>query len=615
MAGQSKSKIVAVLASAGAVALAALGARAAMGTFDPAQWGRQMEGRLRESGAALHARVATLAELPILAAAVSTDPQTVRDLTQDELAFRPRPGETVAIGQLSRVGTPLILLALPKGAEAPPIAGAQGPTIGIAGDGLVISEAVRVTPRERADELQGVVAASQRVDLDELSRKLAAEGVSAAVTAGGQTLSLGPPRLAGAEARRFDVPVDSPARGDVRLILFPPPEPTGMPYWLGATGLVAIAFIFGRRGQSAAHPSLVPDDLPAVWRPAPIPAVASPPAEGPAAPSVLIGATGTKVGRYQIIQHIGTGGMADVYLAQTAGEGGVIKRVAFKVLERSFARQPEAVEHFLDEARVATMLDHPNIVQIIDVGRGGEDYYIAMEFVDGADLARLIEISSARKKLIPVSIVLAILRKVCDALYAAHTARAADGSPLGVVHRDMKCGNVLVARNGVVKITDFGIAMTNHASRMTRTQIGLVKGTPGYMAPEHRLGQRIDGRADLYGVGAIAYEMLTGTVVNLELSVLAQRGRDGWPHLAPLSKFRDDVPEDLDALVFRALSYEAADRFADCAVMELALEAIARRYPPAANDRTIASWIETLLPVPARMLAPEALSHPRRLDR
>jgi serine/threonine protein kinase len=310
---------------------------------------------------------------------------------------------------------------------------------------------------------------------------------------------------------------------------------------------------------------------------------------------VLVDAEARRIGRYEILEHIGTGGMAEVYLARCSGEAGFSKKIALKVLNAALSRQPQVVEHFMDEARLSSLLNHPNIVQILDLGRADDSYYIAMEHLDGADLARLIRIAHGDDRPVRVAVVLAILRKICDGLHAAHTARDDEGAPLSLVHRDVKSGNVFVARNGVVKIGDFGIAMANHSSRVSKTEFGLVKGTPGYMSPEHRLGLAIDGRADLYGVGAIAYELLSGLPVNLDLTVLALKGKEGWPHLAPLSRFRDDVSPELEALIFKALSYNVEDRFADCAVFEACLEGVARRYPPIAGDKGIAEWIEETL--------------------
>jgi tRNA A-37 threonylcarbamoyl transferase component Bud32 len=559
--------VLAIMAVAGAAVIAGMGVRVKTRAFDATVWGRAMEGRLDQTSAALHARVATLAELPRLAAAVSTDAETVRGLTQEELAFRPRRGESIAIGQLSRHGAPaVLLLAFPDQAQAPPLF-PSGLLIRIVGNRLVMSESVKVAPLARADEFDGAVAASSEVDLDDLAKGLAGVGVSAAVTVNGQKLGVGGPDpvIAGRPIDlRLDLQGEGPATPEMHLILSAPAGGATAPYWLGAAGLTLFALLFAVRSRRAANGSArVPAPAPALET-SPETLQAPPVALSRPAPALSPAASGRKIGRYEIVQHIGAGGMADVYLARSTGEAGFSKKIALKTLQPAFARQPLVVEHFLDEARLASQLDHPNIVQIIDLGRADDEYFIAMEFVDGADLARLIEIAHRHDRLVPLAVALAILRRICDGLQAAHTARAADGAPLGLVHRDVKCGNVYVARNGVVKIGDFGIAKAHHESQVSRTEIGLVKGTPGYMAPEHRLGQPLDGRADLYGVGAIAYELLAGVPVNLDFVVLAQKGIEGWPHLPPLSRFRNDVSPELQAVVFRALAYGAADRFADC---------------------------------------------------
>jgi Protein kinase domain len=635
--GRSASRVLTALALAGAVALTVLGTRAGTPGFDTATIQRAIEGRLRETAAALHARVATLAEIPRLAAAVSTDAQTVRDLTQDELAFRPGHGEAIAIGQLPKNGAPVILLAFPDQNRAPPLL-PTGSLVRIVAGHLVMSEAVKVVPRERAEELDGVVATSMTVEVDDFSRSLAVAGIAGRIVAGDQRLDLGSGRP-GASDRLIDLPLDGADGARVHLVLSIPGGPSSRPYWLGALGFALVALFFAVRSRQSPSSIEVPPrttdpatDVPAkaptfasaslASRPSPAssrssaPHLPSPPASvvspaSPVSPTLPMPSaqtpvtSGWKIGRYEIVQGLGSGGMAEVYLARSTGEAGFSKKIALKVLQPAFARQPLVVEHFLDEARLASQLDHPNIVQIIDLGRAGDEYFIAMEHVDGADLARLIEIAHRHDRPVPLNVVLAILRKICDGLHAAHTTRAADGAALGLVHRDVKCGNVFVARNGVVKIGDFGIAKASHASRISRTEIGMVKGTPGYMAPEQRLAQPLDGRADLYGVGAIAYELLAGVPVNLDFVVLAQKGTKGWPHLAPLVQFRSDVSPELEALVFRALAYDVADRFTDCSALELALEELAKKHPPIAGDKTIAQWIEATLAAESALLNPE----------
>jgi serine/threonine-protein kinase len=295
--------------------------------------------------------------------------------------------------------------------------------------------------------------------------------------------------------------------------------------------------------------------------------------------------------------------MAEVYLARASGEAGFEKLVALKVLHKELAAQPVVVEHFLDEARLASRLIHPNIVQIDDLGKAGDEYFIAMEYIDGADLDRLLASGRARGEPAPLRVALAILRKICDGLNAAHTATAADGKPLDLVHRDVKSANVFVAKNGVVKVGDFGIAKANVESRVTKTEVGMVKGTAAYMAPEHRVGQPIDKRADLYAVGAIAYELLTGQEVNLDLAVLADKGRQGWPHLPKPSQVRPELPAVLDEIVFRCLAYDKTDRYPDCGVLEEALEQVATAANCVAGDKVVAQWVEAALAADARKAA------------
>jgi serine/threonine-protein kinase len=282
--------------------------------------------------------------------------------------------------------------------------------------------------------------------------------------------------------------------------------------------------------------------------------------------------------------------MAQVYLARKTGEAGFEKKVALKIMHSELAAMPTAVEHFLDEARLAARLSHPNIVQITDLGRSGEALFIAMEYVEGCDLDELRRRSSERGAPIPPRFGLAILRKICDGLHAAHQATGEGGALLDLVHRDVKSQNVLISRRGEVKITDFGIAKASES--IHTTQIGQVKGTPAYMAPEHRVGEPIDRRADVYGVGAVAYELLTGETIDLDLANLAHLGKQGWPHLTPPSQVRPELPAELDDVVFKALAYDREDRYPSCAALEDALEAVAEKHGLGATDKQLVQWIE-----------------------
>ena len=565
--------------------------------------GRQVSDLLDEAAAALHSRLGALAALPRLAAAVSTDAQTVRDLSQDELAFRPQqPGETIAIAQLTRGGAtgarkgereapavPVILMLVPDSGEVPPL-DVFGARLFVRRGRLVMSDALRVIPRERADQIDGVVAATRPVDLDAISARLVQRGI-----AGWLKLGLDLPLPVGLATREApgsgeEIDVASTA-GGLRLELrLPSPARSGGAAWYSAIALGLLGIALALRGifSRAAAPAIPERGYASHAAATPGRSAAAPHPEPPRGPK--------RVGRYNLMKRLGTGGMAEVYLGRLDGEAGFSKLFAVKVLQPSFARQPIVVEHFLDEARLASRLDHPNVVQVLDLGSADGEFFIAMEFVDGADLFRVIELHQRLQRRIPIPIALGILRRICDGLQAAHTMRTPDGRPLDLVHRDVKSANVFVSKDGAVKIGDFGIAKANDVVRVGRTEVGMVKGTPGYMAPEQRMSQAVDAGADLYGVGAIAYELVSGAPINLDLAVLAQKGTVGWPHLRPLSDFRDDIPPELTALVFRALAFDRQDRFADCADLEAALAELANRYSASAGiEKSIGRWMtETL---------------------
>jgi len=591
---------------------------------------RAFEGKLRERAAALSARVTTLSDLPRLSAAVATDATTVRDLTSEELAFRPRPGEIITIAQRLRDGRRVPLLTLPDGAEPEP-ATTAGTHVSVRNGTVIVSQTAEIKPTERADELIGLLTISSATDARELSGPLLASASGARVEMGSAVVSYG---------ALFPLAPDSGTRveahlpdGSVASLVFATAVAhSSRAPWITAAALAAVALAalsLAARGGSGTRRPAGEERAPgtSVGSSSPPPSVSgtlvapepsSPPSPGgprfpataplvegqpvPAAfaPTMASGAVPPgpraeqRIGRYALVRPLGQGGMAEVFLARAEGEAGFGKLVAFKVLQPAFASNPAVVDLFLDEARLVAGLDHPNIVQTHDLGRAGDRYFIAMEYVDGSDLARLIERISARGERIPVACALGILCRVCDGLHAAHTATGPDGQPLWLVHRDVKSANVFVSRTGAVKVGDFGIAKATHAVRISRTEIGQVKGTPGTMAPEQRLGQAVDRRADVYGVGAIAYELLSGAPVNLDLVVLAARGIAGWPHLPALSSLRPDVPRELEAAIFKALAYEPAQRFEDCAAFEHALRAVGAQTG-LAEDKAIGAWARSEL--------------------
>ena len=215
---------------------------------------------------------------------------------------------------------------------------------------------------------------------------------------------------------------------------------------------------------------------------------------------------GRIVGRYELLQKLGHGGMATVYLGRATGTAGFAKRVAIKVIHPHLATEAEFVEMFLDEARLAAELHHPNVVDTLDLGQDGDNYYTVLELIEGDSLAGLLGALDGEP--LPLDVILTILIDGCAGLDAAHELTDADGAGRDLVHRDVSPQNLLVNLDGWVKVTDFGIAKA--VGRATHTRPGQLRGKLQYMSPEQARGEPIDRRADLFAIGLIGYEMLTG---------------------------------------------------------------------------------------------------------
>lgn len=279
-------------------------------------------------------------------------------------------------------------------------------------------------------------------------------------------------------------------------------------------------------------------------------------------------------GRYVLTARVAAGGMATVYLAQAqVGDALNGKPLALKHLHPHLSENEDFVRMFLDEGRVAKQLDHPNVVRVYDVGTVDSDYYLVMEYVDGRDLAQLITALRLKGQLMPAPIAFEVLRQTLTALAYVHAFKGSGTKRMGIVHRDISPHNILISRHPMVKVTDFGIARGAH--RTDRTRTGTVKGKIEYMSPEQAQGEHVDQRADLYAVGAVAFELLTGRPpVTAEKTAVAHR-KVVSGELDLEGRFKTQ-PEDVKEWLLRALAKDPADRFQSAEAMLAAMELVAK---------------------------------------
>jgi hypothetical protein len=273
--------------------------------------------------------------------------------------------------------------------------------------------------------------------------------------------------------------------------------------------------------------------------------------------------------QYRILRKLGAGGMAEVFLAEKTGLAGFSRPVAIKTILASGASE-EAVQLFLDEARVASGLSHSAIVQTLDLGYENETLFIVMEYVAGPPLSRLIwELRRLERRLSP-SIVAYVGARIAGALdYAHRKARTADGQPLSMVHRDVSPQNVLLTRDGTVKLTDFGVARASVQSHRTKT--GQVRGKAAYMAPEQVRAKPLDGRTDQFALALVLYEALTGVRAFQRKSDLDSMRAVLKEPVRPIHELNPEVPDSLVAVLDRALEKKPDARWASCEVFEAEL--------------------------------------------
>jgi serine/threonine-protein kinase len=289
-------------------------------------------------------------------------------------------------------------------------------------------------------------------------------------------------------------------------------------------------------------------------------------------------------GKYQLLRVLAQGGMAEVFLAKQVGPEGFEKVVVVKRVLPHLSRRPDFVEMFLDEARLNASLSHPNIVQVFDFGLAQGQYFLAMEYLAGEDLSTIYRQSVAAGRTVPPEIVALMGAAACDALHYVHGAVAENGEPRRIVHRDISPSNIIVTYQGTVKILDFGIAKAE--GKLVETQQGTLKGKYAYMSPEQALSEPLDGRSDLFSLGAVLYEMLAGARLFQREGHLALLKAVTEETILPPSMRRPDVPPEMDQVVMRALARDKTQRYQTAQEMRRDLDQFlaARTYVPAQSQ-------------------------------
>jgi len=301
---------------------------------------------------------------------------------------------------------------------------------------------------------------------------------------------------------------------------------------------------------------------------------------------------GTQFGQYVLMEHIATGGMAEVYKARMMGMEGFQKTVAIKRILPHLTDNDEFVTMFVDEAKLAAQLNHNNIIHIYDLGKIDRSYYIAMEYIEGRDLRSILQECRERKVIMPGHLALYATTLLASALDYSHRKQDFENRDLGLVHRDVSPQNVLISDDGDIKLCDFGIAKA--ASKASHTRAGALKGKLQYMSPEQAWGKDIDHRSDIFSLGLVMYEMLTGEKVfagDSELSILEQVRN---PDVKPPSSFNNALSDDIDRIVMKTLQADREQRYQSARDLQRDLEKVMRKAGWSPREDDLATFLADL---------------------
>jgi serine/threonine protein kinase len=305
---------------------------------------------------------------------------------------------------------------------------------------------------------------------------------------------------------------------------------------------------------------------------------------------------GEQLGKYELIRKLASGGMAEVWLARAAGPMGFSKKLVVKRILPHLSEDQAFIQMFLGEARLAAMLNHPNVVQIFDFGEADGTWFLAMEFIDGPTLRGLVKEGLKAGRYLPFAHVARFVAAAAEGLAYAHELADPDtGEPLNLVHRDISPDNVIVSRSGAVKVVDFGIAKAaGQGGHHTKT--GSVKGKLAYMPPEQLGAEPLDRRADIYALGVVLYELLCGAKPHAAPSEAALMKAILYDPPTPIQAKRPDVPEALQRVLERSLAKEREDRYATCAELQADLERFIQSSGEVVGAPQIAALISEWIP-------------------
>lgn len=296
-----------------------------------------------------------------------------------------------------------------------------------------------------------------------------------------------------------------------------------------------------------------------------------------------------RFGKYLLQDRLAVGGMAEIFLAREEGRQ---RPLVLKRIRPHLSKLPAFVKMFLNEARLAAQLRHPNVVELFDLGKVSDSYYLAMEYVSGRDMRKIIPRADEVGVPFPLVYALKIAAAVCDGLGYAHQQRDLNGSPLGIVHRDITPENILVSFEGGVKILDFGIAKA--AGQVEQTRAGEIKGKLSYLSPEQAQGTPLDARSDIFSLGVVLYEWLTGfRLFKAETEVAVLKSIiEGRVH-AP-SYFRPEIPTEVERIVMRALEKDREKRYATAEELRADIDHYLRTSSFVPTDRHLANFLRQL---------------------